>query len=139
MDDITNCISYLISGAAKAVNRRARELLTPHQITPVQYAVLRALFEKDQQTGAELSAHLFMDSATLTGVMDRLEKRDLIARVPDPSDRRANRLELRPDGRALLPELDRLMDQLNDEADSLIGAQAGRLRKGLKQLGRAET
>lgn len=139
MDDITNCISYLISGAAKAVNRRARELLAPHQITPVQYAVLRALFEKDQQTGAELSAHLFMDSATLTGVMDRLEKRDLITRVPDPSDRRANRLKLRPDGRTLLPELDRLMDQLNDEADSLIGAQAGRLRKGLKQLGTAET
>ena len=135
MDDITECISYLISGAAKTVNRRARELLAPHKITPVQYAVLRALYEKDLQTGAELSAHLFMDSATLTGVVDRLEKRALIVRVPDPEDRRANRLQLCTDGQKLLPKLDLLMDQLNEEADRLIGARAARLRNGLKQLG----
>jgi DNA-binding MarR family transcriptional regulator len=38
--------------------------------------------------------------STLTGVLDRLERRGLVARVPHPRDRRSILVELTPDGEA---------------------------------------
>ncbi|RED48096.1 MarR family winged helix-turn-helix transcriptional regulator [Aestuariispira insulae] len=136
MENITDCISYLISGAAKQINRRARELLAPYHLTPVQYAVIRALYEYDLQTGSELATTLFMDSATLTGVVDRLEKQGMVARVPDGQDRRINRLALQDKARSLLPELDNAMDRLNAEADMILGGKAKKVRQGLIKLGK---
>ena len=134
MEQISDCISYLIGGAAKQVSRRARELLAPYGLTSVQYAVIRALHECDLQTGTDLAATLFMDSATLTGVIDRLEKQGYVARVPDAQDRRVNRLALQEKGRKLLPDLDRAMDQLNEDADRILGGKAEKVRNGLAKL-----
>jgi MarR family transcriptional regulator, organic hydroperoxide resistance regulator len=138
MDRLSECICYLIGGAAKQVNRRARELLAPYHLTPVQYAVMRALYEYDLQTGSELANTLFMDSATLTGVVDRLEKQGLVARRPDPKDRRANRLALQDKGRKLLPDLDRAMERLNEDADRIMGGKASKVRADLAKLAKGE-
>jgi DNA-binding MarR family transcriptional regulator len=136
MADIADCISFLTSAAAKAMNRLARDALAPHGITPSQYAVMRALYERSGQTGAEISATLFIDSATLTGILDRLERAGLIARHSDGEDRRVNRLELTEQGGALMPTLDAAIDGVNDEADRRMGAEAGQLRAALKILAR---
>jgi DNA-binding MarR family transcriptional regulator len=136
MADIADCISFLTSAAAKAMNRLARDALAPHGITPSQYAVMRGLYERSGQTGAEISATLFIDSATLTGILDRLERAGLIARHSDGEDRRVNRLELTEQGGALMPTLDAAIDGVNDEADRRMGAEAGQLRAALKILAR---
>jgi DNA-binding MarR family transcriptional regulator len=136
MADIADCISFLTSAAAKAMNRLARDALAPHGITPSQYAVMRALYERSGQTGAEISATLFIDSATLTGILDRLERAGLIARHSDGEDRRVNRLDLTEQGGALMPTLDAAIDGVNDEADRRMGAEAGQLRAALKILAR---
>lgn len=134
MSDISDCISFLTSAAAKAMNRLARDVLAPHGITPSQYAVMRGLYERSGQTGADISAALVIDSATLTGVLDRLERAGLLARRPDGEDRRVNRLELTGKGLALMPALDAAIDRVNEEADRRMGAEAGRLRAALKGL-----
>ena len=139
MSDIAECISFLTSVAAKAMSRLARDALAPHGITPSQYAVMRGLYERSGQTGAELSATLVIDSATLTGVLDRLERADLLARRPDGEDRRVNRLELTEKGRALMPDLDAAIDRVNEEADRRMGAEAGTLRAALKNLARQKS
>jgi DNA-binding MarR family transcriptional regulator len=136
MSDIADCISFLTSAAAKAMNRLARDALAPHGITPSQYAVMRGLYERDGQTGAEISAALVIDSATLTGVLDRLERAGLLARRPDGEDRRVNRLELTEKGRGLMPALDAAINGVNEEADRRMGAGAERLRATLKSLAR---
>jgi DNA-binding MarR family transcriptional regulator len=136
MPDIADCISFLTSAAAKAMNRLARERLAPHGITPSQYAVMRGLYEKGGQTGAEISASLVIDSATLTGVLDRLERAGFLARKADRDDRRINRLELTADGLALMPALDAAIDSVNEEADRRLRDQAEAMREALKRLAR---
>ena len=81
MDRIDDCISFLSGKAAQAVARVTRERLAPHGVTPVQYAVLQVLWERDGQSGAAIGSRLVLDSATVTGVLDRLEKQGLIVRA----------------------------------------------------------
>lgn len=49
----------------------------------------------------ELSRILSIERSSLTSMVDRLERRDLVARIANPTDRRACHIELMPAGRAL--------------------------------------
>jgi DNA-binding MarR family transcriptional regulator len=135
MDRIEDCIAFIVSKAAQQVARRARDKLEPHGVTPTQYAVLKVLSDADGQTGAELGARLGIDSATTTGVADRLAANGLLERRPDPQDRRLQRLFLTLQARSRQPALDREMDQLNREVESEFDADASRLWSRLRQLG----
>jgi DNA-binding MarR family transcriptional regulator len=135
MDRIESCISFLAGKAAQQITRRARERLAPYEVTPVQYAILRVLWERDGQSGAELSARLVIDSATITGLLDRLEGARLVERRPDGEDRRVNRVHLTARGRALRAPLDAEMDALNAEVAAELGDRAPALREMLRQLG----
>lgn len=134
MEHISDCISFQMGVAAKRVNRRARDLLAAFDVTPVQYAVLRSLSDRDRQTGAQLTALLHIDSATITGVLDRLVRLELIRRVPDEADRRVKCLTLTEYGHARLPEMNAAMERLNEEMDCLLGEDAGAFRRLLRKM-----
>ena len=50
---------------------------------------------------AELSDRLHIEKSTLTGLVDRAERRGLVFRTPDRADRRALRVALTDEGREL--------------------------------------
>jgi MarR family transcriptional regulator, organic hydroperoxide resistance regulator len=135
MDKIEDCISFLLGKAQQRVTRRAKELLAEHDVTPVQYAALCVLWEKDAQTAAELGARLVIDSATMTGVIDRLERSDLIRRQADVSDRRVYHLYVTDRGRALQAPLDAAMEKLNAEVAELLGKESPRFHRMLRKVG----
>jgi DNA-binding MarR family transcriptional regulator len=101
----------------------------------VQYAILKALWERDGQNGAELGARLVIDSATTTGIADRLEASGFVERRADGQDRRVQRLFLTKRGRLLQAPLDTAMDELNEEIRRELGSQAKGLWSALRQLG----
>jgi DNA-binding MarR family transcriptional regulator len=135
MDKIEDCVSFLLGKAQQRVTRRAKELLAEHDVTPVQYAALSVLWEKDAQTAAELGARLVIDSATMTGVIDRLERSGLIRRHADESDRRIYHLYLTERGRALRAPLDSAMEKLNAEVAELLGKDWPRFHRMLRKVG----
>jgi DNA-binding MarR family transcriptional regulator len=135
MDRIENCISFLLGKASQRVTRRARELLAEHDVTPVQYAALSVLWQQDRQTSAELGARLAIDSATMTGIIDRLEKTELVERHPDGADRRIYRIQLTQRGRKLRAPLDSAMEKLNREMSEILGQQSGQFYKMLRTVG----
>jgi DNA-binding MarR family transcriptional regulator len=49
----------------------------------------------------ELSRILSIERSSLTSMVDRLERRDLVARTANPTDRRACHIELTADGKSL--------------------------------------
>lgn len=51
-----------------------------------------------------LAASLLITSGTMTNRLDRLERRGLIKRLPNPNDRRSLDVELAPDGKRLVDE-----------------------------------
>ncbi len=93
---------------------------------------------KTAKSGSELGARLAIDSATITGIVDRLEAAKLIARRPDQAgDRRINRAVLTEHGRSLQAPLDRAMNELNREVSAELGQNDARLLwAGLHRLGR---
>ena len=115
MNRIEDCISFYLGKAYQRVAQSAKQRLAPYGVTPVQYALLKVLWEQDHQSGAELGERLVLDSATMTGVLDRLEDAGLIKRQADVTDRRMNRIVLTARGRDLQAPLDREMDQLNQD------------------------
>ncbi len=134
MNRIEDCISFVIGKAAQQVSRRAREALEPQGVTPTQYALLKVLSDADGQTGADLGLRLAIDSATMTGVADRLAAAGLIDRRPDPLDRRLQRLFLTERARERQAALDEAMDRLNAEVAAELRGEADRLWANLRAL-----
>ena len=138
MDRVEDCISFLIGKAGQQIARRAREKLAAHGVTPTQYAVLKVLWEQDGLSGAELGGRLLIDSATITGIADRLQSAGLLERRPHGEDRRVHSLFLTGPGQALQALLDAAMDQLNEEVIREMGEEAPALWASLRQLGEAK-
>jgi DNA-binding MarR family transcriptional regulator len=63
-------------------------------LTPSELNALGNLADRQPRTVSELGAAVGVRPTTLTGVLDRLERRDLIARAPRPGDRRAVQISL---------------------------------------------
>ena len=115
MEHIEDCLSFYLGKAYQRVMQSAKRRLVPYGVTPVQYALLKVLWEQDNQSGAELGERLVLDSATMTGLLDRLEHAGLIERQSDATDRRVNRVVLTARGRDLQAPLDKEMDQMNQD------------------------
>ncbi|MEX3811238.1 MarR family winged helix-turn-helix transcriptional regulator [Paraburkholderia sp. BR13439] len=79
--------------------------LEPFGVTAAQYVILAALRYHRADTAAYLCKELSYTPGAMTRMIDRLEQKLLVRRVPHPDSRRANKLELTAHGRALFPEL----------------------------------
>jgi DNA-binding MarR family transcriptional regulator len=76
------------------------ETSRPLGLTPQQAHLLCVLLAGPQGM-TDLSRILSIERSSLTSMVDRLERRSLVARVGHPTDRRAYRIELTDDGRSL--------------------------------------
>lgn len=70
----------------------------------------------------ELSRALHLEKSSLTGLVDRIEQRELVVRVRDGADRRACRIELTPVG-------NRLAWQTHEEVTRRLDEKLGALRE----------
>jgi DNA-binding MarR family transcriptional regulator len=73
-------------------------------MTVAQAATLQVLSDEDLRLG-ELSTRLGISASTLTRNLSRLEERDLLRRISDPDDGRAQRVALTESGRAAAREV----------------------------------
>lgn len=67
----------------------------------MQQLQLLCLLEKRRPSFGELAALLGCDKTNVTGMVDRLERRELLRRTPDPEDRRVSRIVLTEEGEIL--------------------------------------
>jgi DNA-binding MarR family transcriptional regulator len=82
--------------------REATRLFRPYGITVPQFDALEMLtVHPSGLRQNELATSLVVDPSTATYLIDNLEKRNWIARTPDPTDRRAHRVVLTDEGRAI--------------------------------------
>jgi DNA-binding MarR family transcriptional regulator len=141
MEQIENCLSFYLGKAYQRVTQSAKQRLSTYGVTPLQYALLKVLWEQDSQSGAALGERLLLDSATMTGLLDRLEHAGLIERQSHATDRRVNRVLLTARGRDLQVPLDREMDQLNQDFLGQFPPQEAKLLRELLTIiaGRKDT
>jgi DNA-binding MarR family transcriptional regulator len=76
-------------------------VLAAHDLTMWEYVVLSGLVDGPTQTQARLAEAVGRDKTRLIPILDALEARGLLARTPDPADRRNKIVSLTGPGRAL--------------------------------------
>jgi DNA-binding MarR family transcriptional regulator len=76
-------------------------------ITRVQWLLLRYLYRKPGRTIGQLAVHLDVRQSTMSQMLDRLEKVDLIARHIDLQDARIKLVELTPTGTSFIRETEK--------------------------------
>lgn len=97
----TQSIGYRVRQLSQLIARRFQADLVPYGLTPFHWFVLRCLWTENGLAVSSIAAQLQEVGGTMTGVLDRMEERDLITRVRDTSDRRVWRVVLTEKGAQL--------------------------------------
>jgi DNA-binding MarR family transcriptional regulator len=99
-------------GITRLINRVRVELidaldreLAPYEISAPQLIVLASVANGEADSAAALCKSISYDPGAMTRMIDRLEQKGLVRRIPHPEDRRAMNLELTVAGKALIPTL----------------------------------
>lgn len=111
----TDCIFFQFAKANQLASRFLSQKVSELNLTPVQALILGFLHQEDQISSNELGKKTELDSATLTGILDRLEAAGFVERKNNPDDRRSIRIHLTPKGHALSREAIRVIAAANAE------------------------
>ncbi len=95
----TDCIFFQLAKASQNSVRFWGQRVAPLGVTAAQAMVMLFLFDQDSITSKELGERAQLDSATLTGIIDRLEAQGFVVRAEHPDDRRAISVRLTEAGR----------------------------------------
>lgn len=90
---------------ASVVDAACAELLSRHDLSEGRLAALMAVSDAPGVTPAQLADRLVVTRATVTGLVDGLERAGLVKRVSDPADRRSLALRATAKGEALIDAL----------------------------------
>lgn len=124
---LENQLCFRLYSASRLVTQAYRPLLEPLGLTYPQYLVLLVLWEHDNQTVGDIGERLLLESNTLTPLLQRMEREDLIVRTKGTNDTRQTIIGLTTKGKRLerkakdVPSC--LMDNWNDGKLSLCDLQ----------------
>jgi DNA-binding MarR family transcriptional regulator len=131
--NLDDFLCFAIYSTNLAVNRLNKPVLDELGLTYLQYIVLVALYQQDDQTVGGLGDKLFLDSSTLTPLLKRLETMGHLTRQRDPEDERQVRVRLTPQGRSVRERAFAFRDELV-KAMGLGAADFQHLREELVKL-----
>lgn len=97
--------------------------------------VLNVLAHQDNLSQAELSKQIGIRPASLTDLLEKMEKDQLVRRTKDPQDRRVSRVTLSPRGREIInqnQEIHRKVDEM--VYSGLTQTEVAELDRILKKL-----
>ena len=95
----TERVGQLLVVAAGAAQALATERLEPLGLSPRAWGVLSTLVESGPQTQIELATATATDRTAMVYLLDELEGRRLVERMPNPDDRRSYLIHLTAQGR----------------------------------------
>ncbi|GLV88076.1 putative transcriptional regulator, MarR family protein [Streptomyces lavendulae subsp. lavendulae] len=111
-------LAAMVVPLGRALMAAEQPVLDAHGLSMWGYVVLSALGDTALRTQAALAAAINADKTRIIAVLDDLESRELLARRPDPKDRRARLLSLTPQGRRLR---DSVRDEIQQREESWLG------------------
>ncbi|SMC23709.1 DNA-binding transcriptional regulator, MarR family [Desulfacinum hydrothermale DSM 13146] len=109
-----DCIFFQLAKAAQAGVRYWTSRISHLGVTAVQGLVLAFLADQDRVSSARLGQRVQLDSATLTGILDRLERLGFVKRHKNPKDRRSILICLTDDGKRVAREIIRISREANE-------------------------
>ncbi len=131
------CIVFLLAKAYQQAHSNMKKFLLPYGLTPVQTLVLEAIRREEGLSATDIGKKLSLDSATLSGILDRLADRGWIIKQIHQDDKRTLRLHLAEKARDLEDELILARERSNEEIlKDLSPEERILLKRLLKDLNR---
>ncbi|HSN41212.1 MAG TPA: MarR family transcriptional regulator [Burkholderiales bacterium] len=103
--DVHNSVAYLMGRVRVKLHEAVDRELAQYDITTAQWVVMLYVANGMADKASEICALQSYDPGAMTRMIDRLEQKGFIRRVPSPSDRRVVNLELTPEGKAAYPKI----------------------------------
>lgn len=112
--DLQKSLFFLIKWTARKIKRQLNCKFTQsgHNITSEQWRILKCLQHEDGQRQQDLADLVHKDKTSITRIIDSMEKRDLVVRIPDKSDRRQKLAYLTNKGKRSLEEMGKIFQKI---------------------------
>jgi DNA-binding MarR family transcriptional regulator len=145
-------IGFLVHDVSRMRRTLFDQAMKPLGITRSQWWVLSQL-SRHTRAGmlqTELARDLDVGKVTVGGLIDRLEASGYVVRQPDATDRRAKRIQITDQGRAVLKQMVSVGRELNqiilaglspadiEIAEQILSAMKDNIRRGIVDRGEAE-
>ena len=102
---LDNQLCFRLYTASRLLSQAYHPLLTEHGLTYPQYLVLLALWEKDAQPVNDIAKRLFLETNTVTPLLQRMEKEGILTRRKGEKDARQMIVSLTGKGQELQKKL----------------------------------
>jgi len=119
-------IGYNARRAALAVIEIFLDRMAIYDLRPVDFSVLSLITHNPGITSRQLCSTLGILPPNLVGMINTLEKRELIHRQPHPRDGRAMGLHLTAGGQKLMRDAEKTAAQLESDVAARLSASEGK-------------
>lgn len=128
---LESLLGYNARRAAVVVIESFLERMAVYDLRPVDFSVISLITHNAGITSRQLCAALNIQPPNLVGMINALERRELIQRKPHPRDGRAFGLHLTPSGQKLMRQAEQTAQELESDAAARLNASE---RKTLLRL-----
>ena len=102
---LDNQLCFRLYTASRLLTQAYHPLLSEHGLTYPQYLVLLVLWEKDTQPVNDIAKRLYLETNTVTPLIQRMEKEGIITRTKGTKDARQMIVKLTKRGKGLQDKL----------------------------------
>lgn len=95
----------VLTRALAAVRKSIEKEIRTYGLNPTEFAVLELLYNKGEQSAQKIGEKVLIASSSITYVVDKLEKKELILRTPFSEDRRIINVSITEEGRQMMDEI----------------------------------
>ena len=132
---LSSHLGYWLRYVSNHVSREFARKLEGQDVTVAEWVLMRELYDAEEIAPSRLAEAMGMTRGAITKLAQRLIKKSLVNRRADPSDGRAQTLELTAKGRKLVPKLAGLADQNDAECfDHLTPKEWAMMMRVLKDI-----
>ena len=119
LPDHEETLDFILANICHLHHMRARQIFQEVGLHRGQPPVLMELWKQEALTQTDLAERIKITPATLTKMLQRMEKAGFILRKPDPSDQRITRVYLTEFGKTVQGRVEAMLQEL--EAETFAG------------------
>jgi DNA-binding MarR family transcriptional regulator len=119
---IDSSIAYLVGRTSRSIMKRLTNKFSAagFDVSYEQWSILVHLYRRDGQTQQELANIAVKDKAAITRLLNVLEKKNMVLRIPDRTDKRSKLVYLTHKAKEFKTDLIDIVEDLLKEAEKGI-------------------
>lgn len=130
-------VAILIKKTALVIEKLSNHVLAPYELSNTQYKIMMLLYRNPDKTirQTDIEERFSLTNPTVTGIIQNLEKKELVQRIQNPNDKRSKLLCLTDRAMEIRDVLVQLGEELEAQTtDNLTEQECEQLCKLLKKM-----